>query len=393
MSYIEDFIAYSKSVCEAPESFHRWCGLWTLAAACGRRISLPFHGRLLYPNQYLILVGPSAIQKSTIGEIAVRCLQAAGATNLYEDRVTRAFLAKELAVLTKEKGRGDMCLFLPELRTALSELALREGVMEMLTRMWDCPDDLGNFLKTENEELRKGKHVCCNMLGCSTRQWLVTGLSKDEIGGGFSARTMLVYGDTLHVIMDYSPQATDGSLDSRQKAVTKLKSLLAMDGEMELAPDAAKYWSGIRRELASRNNLDERLVDLVRRRHIHGLKLAMLLSLSESDNGLITQQHIDQSMKLLESNESSTLQALQGVAPSKLTVITDEIKGIIAENGGRMTRTQLTKALNNKRKGIPPDTLTKVMFSLEEAGDIDIQEEQTVKGKRKTIIYILKEDS
>jgi hypothetical protein len=342
---------------------------------------------------YLILVGPSAIQKSTIGEHAVGILQEAQVTNIYEDRVTRAFLATELARLTNAVGSGDIALFLPELRTALSEAALREGVMEMLTRMWDCPDDLGNFLKTEKEELRKGHFICCNLLGCSTRQWLVTGLSKDEIGGGFSARTMYIYGNELHTIMPYSSKAPKGATEHRDKAVRRLQTLLTIDGELELAPDAASLWSGMRHELVSRNNLDERLVDSVRRRHIHGLKLAMLLALSESDNGLITKEHIGEAMAMLQYNEASTLEALQGVAPSKLTAITDEIKDIIKSLGSKATRTQLTKALNNRRKGITPDVLTKVMHSLYEAGDVEIQEEQLVKGKRRTIIYTLKEET
>jgi hypothetical protein len=115
----------------------------------------------------------------------------------------------------------------------------------------------------------------------------------------------------------------------------------------------------------------------------------MLLSLSEHDSGMITTKHITEAMTMLEQNEPSTLEALQGVAPSKLTILTDEIKSIIREFGRRITRAQLTKAMNNRRKGIPPDALTKVMYSLYEAGDIDITEEETVKGKRKTIVYVL----
>jgi len=391
-SYVDDFINYSMAICEAPVSFHRWVAIWTLAAACGRRYHLPFHGHQLFPNLFLILVGPAGlVQKSTVAGIGVGLLKAAGLDNIYQDRLSRGYLGKRMAQLTKLLGSADLVLYAPELKTAFSDFVLREGLMEWLTRMWDCPEDMGNLLKESMEQDFGGTiaNVCINFLGCSTPQWLVTGLRHDELGGGFSARTIYVHGNEPHTVMRYQKQAPTSSSVVHDRMIAHLQGICQGSGDFDLTPNAADAWFDMRQELLKRKDIDVRIRDYINRCHVHVLKLAALIALS-SDESRIRQIHLCEAKSLLTSNEPSMLTALQGVAASKLDSVADEIYEIIQSHGGEVLSSIVTRTLSSRRRSIGREMRKQVIEMMTEADIIEVLEVQRVEGKRKATIYRIK---
>ncbi|KKL16209.1 hypothetical protein LCGC14_2497870, partial [marine sediment metagenome] len=56
--WVSGYIEYSQET-ESPLSYHVWTGISLLAAALQRRVYIRWGYEILYPNMYIVLVGPS----------------------------------------------------------------------------------------------------------------------------------------------------------------------------------------------------------------------------------------------------------------------------------------------------------------------------------------------
>jgi hypothetical protein len=63
MSFLRDYLEYSTGN-EAPEMFHVWGGYVALSAAISRRVWLPFEDTEIFPNLYVMFVGPAGNGKT-----------------------------------------------------------------------------------------------------------------------------------------------------------------------------------------------------------------------------------------------------------------------------------------------------------------------------------------
>ncbi len=63
MSFLRDYLEYSTGN-EAPEMFHVWGGYVALSAAISRRVWLPFEDTAIFPNIYVMFVGPAGNGKT-----------------------------------------------------------------------------------------------------------------------------------------------------------------------------------------------------------------------------------------------------------------------------------------------------------------------------------------
>ena len=60
---------------EAPEKFHLWTALSTIASAVRRSVCLPRGYFNIYPNLYVAIVGPTGITKTTSADIGIELLE------------------------------------------------------------------------------------------------------------------------------------------------------------------------------------------------------------------------------------------------------------------------------------------------------------------------------
>jgi len=56
--WIKNYIQYTE-YSESPLSYHTWAGVFCLASALQRKVYMQWGHTTIYPNQYIILVGPS----------------------------------------------------------------------------------------------------------------------------------------------------------------------------------------------------------------------------------------------------------------------------------------------------------------------------------------------
>ena len=209
---------------ETPAIMDTW-GIISAASAClTRRKWFPLGSIKIYPNQYIMLVGPPGIRKSaavgyaksllasiedlrfgpnTTAGRAQGLISAMQGFNSSEAEDAAADAAIGSALSSVNFGfDGSMlgtnhALNRSALYCAESELVgfLGQKMDEFITflgDMWDCPASHTTGLKRERTEIH---FPCLNIIGGITPMHITSYLPAQAIGQGFTSRTLLVYED------------------------------------------------------------------------------------------------------------------------------------------------------------------------------------------------------
>ena len=111
---------------------------------------------------------------------------------------------------------------------------------------------------------------------------------------------------------------------------------------------------------------DARFSGYAERKHIHVLKVAMLLSACESSEGVIEARHLRSSLNLLGRIEAKMVRAFGGTGRSELAADIDEILNTIID-AGTISRTDLMRSV---KMNVHPKDLDTIIGMLEVTGDI-----------------------
>ena len=76
--FIQNYIHLLSSYTETKNIAHLWCILTSCSALIGRRRYIPFGTSNIYPNMYVMLVGPAGSRKSTAIKESQKFVEASG---------------------------------------------------------------------------------------------------------------------------------------------------------------------------------------------------------------------------------------------------------------------------------------------------------------------------
>jgi len=197
------------SFSEAPDKFHFWTAISTLAGALRRRVWIDQAYFQWTPNFYIIFVAPPGIvSKSTTLSIGMRLLRQIPGIHFGPDAVTWQALTESLANSTEEvdltpgrtSGKFSMEVNLQPMSCitiASSEFGTflnpkdREMV-DVLVSLWD--GQLGVWekrTKTSGSDIIANPWI--NIAACTTPAWIAGNFPDYMIGGGFTSRCVFVY--------------------------------------------------------------------------------------------------------------------------------------------------------------------------------------------------------
>jgi len=367
---------------EAPEIYHIWIGLSTLASTVKRNVFLPRGYFNIFPNLYTAIVGPTGITKTTAADIGIELIEGLKDMELMKEKLTSFFVLEHFDKLTKAKGECCITIYAPEMKNFLGDLNKAE-IVAMLTSFFGCPNSPA--YRTKGGGVYQFKDVCINLLVCSTPEWLTLGTTTDEIAGGFTGRFLYVFEDTTTRSSPFPEDLiTPTIMAYKQDLIDDLKHISTLKGKFILTDQAkAEYiiWYNRRGDECQ----DERMLGYYARKRDVVFKVSMLVSLAQDDSLVIDEDILRKTFKLLSNLEVKMVQAFAGVVDDPALKFKDLILSQIAVTSGQtLTRSELLRKNWNKMDG---QTLDRIITNLVDARVIKSQSKY--KGNQVDIVYTL----
>lgn len=383
--WLSTYLTYTKPQ-ESPTIFHTWAGIAVIAASLGRRVSLDRGFYTLYPNLYTLLVSASGVgMKTTAGKIAMNILaKAAPHLHIMWGSLTTGYLADWMAQIQSKnpKGEAEVVVFCEEFKVFSKGLYSDSGLIENLTKLYDNgPWDY----RTKGQGVYTVEKPCINLFACSTPEWLMTGSAADFIGGGFSSRIIPVAILQSEKSIAW-PDKGAMEKELEEMLIKDLAQISSLEGTMFVTDKAKKLfekWYNIRKTL---ENPDQRLAGFYTKKHDLVLKIAIVLSVSMSDDLVLDEEHIESALSLIGKLEANIPYAYQGIAWGEQAKFQDKVLMKIRQ-AGRISHSDLLRYFHFCMSG--SDLKTIIQTLLDE--DTIRFEKEVTKGKPR-IFYLPKED-
>ena len=335
-SWLDAYLAYTAES-ESPEEYHLWTGISVIAGALKRQVFFDMGYFLLYPNMYVVLVGPPGrCKKSTAMRMGRDILKGIPGQKFTADSTTREKLIINLSQAHKD-GASAMTAHSTEFATMLTSSGM--DMVVFLTDIFDCPPVWEHDTKSGGKNTIKGPFL--NLLGATTPDWISRAMPLDTIGVGLTSRIIFVHHDT--------PREADPipRLTAAQKALVPLLTadLLAigsLSGEFTLSEEANdEYTKWYKKRLSNPNpSGDPRLSGYYERKPMHLLKLSIIVAASRRDGLVILKEDMLGAMDTLDRIEARMPKVFIGVGKNPLHADKEAVLEAIIASGG-MTQGEL----------------------------------------------------
>lgn len=333
--WLNSYMIYTRNT-EPSDNFRLWTAISTISACLRRKCSLPWGMMTVYPNLYIVLVGPSGCRKGTAMGPAYSILSKMG-IRMASEAITREALIRELKNTSDthygEHGEiyihASLTIFSQELTVFLGYNNMQ--LMADLCDWFDCRESWTYRTKHSGTDDITG--IWVNLIGATTPSLLQTTLPQDAIGGGLTARMIMVYaarkGRTV-----VQPFLTKEEVEIGEKLYRDAERISMLHGEFSYTSRFLDDWTKWYSESDGHPPFDDlRFGGYFERRAIHILKLCMVMSASRSSSMVLDDIDLRRAIKLLTEEETRMKNVFAGVGRSKIIDLTNRVIQLIVERG------------------------------------------------------------
>ncbi len=390
---IFDYMNYTDRQ-ESPGSFHFWA-IATVIGACLQRRTWVSKGIYpVFPNLYTILVAPTGkCRKTRAVSLALGIADGFDWLNVIADKTSgEAFLEALMigtqAMVGAQQQSGPTLippdssglLKAPELAVLLGKETYASGIVDLLTDLYDCPDDFKYV--TRNKKPIMLHNVVVQMLGCTTPSWFSHSMPEDSFGGGFMSRFIFVVKEQRDRIITM-PEAP--APEEKQGLKRELLSIRATcRGEMRLTPEAYTWFDTWYKMSAMQPVDDLNLVGFVERKPDTVLKLALILA-STYKQACIDLSVLKQAFDIVTWTQNRAFAAFAHVHLSQLGRLKMNVLDFIDCRGGQATRRDILRKFSGQFANGITDMVS-IERLLTESAEIEILTQPNRSG-RATITY------
>lgn len=340
-NWITTYLEYS-STSEAPEEFHFWTAVSTLAGALRRRVWIDMAYFQWTPNMYIVLVAPPGIvSKSTTISIGMKLLKELPDIVFGPDAVTWQALTESLAGASREILIGQHFHSMSCITIASSEFGTflnphdREMV-DVLVSLWD--GQIGTFekrTKTQGSDTIVNPWV--NMIACTTPAWIAGNFPEYMIGGGFTSRCVLVYAQEKRHLVAYPGHQVKSNFQQMQRdLVHDLEIISQLAGEYKMTPEAIQWgeeWYERHYQETLAGKFDQgKFGGYMARKQTHIHKLAMVLAASRRDELVILPEDLQEADYRVSHLERNMPKVFSLIGRSAEARISEDVLGVIKEH-------------------------------------------------------------
>lgn len=375
MNWIDEVLSGTDHV-ETPKQFVRWSLYSAIAAVTSPNVSLNKQGAYdLYPNIYVMLLAESGVGKGFGVWLAKSMVTAVDTTRVFAGRNSIQKIVTDLSMaITKGKGKE----MIKDGRAYLSSgefvnfLLRDEQAISILTEWYDTHyvKEWANSLKSSGTETLKDINI--TMLGASTADYLRDAVPIAAIRGGFFGRIMFIYSAEKGKVNALIDEAKEGEqvapkVKEWSKYLIELSKIEA--GSKFVVTDKARefyrpWYYSLQDKIKDRHLVDK--TGYIHRLHDHALKIAMILSLSESPELTITKPHVEEGIQLAESLLSTIKKTVIGIGLSELAPKNEVfLRALFRANDYCLSRKMMMQNNHNEFDAIEMD---RIAMTLEDAG-------------------------
>ena len=202
---------------------------------------------------------------------------------------------------------------------------------DALTALWDGRQGpFEKVTKTQGSDTIDNPWI--NLLACTTPKWIAENFPEYMVGGGFTARCILVYADTKRRLIAYPKDQLPPTFQMQEKAlVHDLEVVSMLRGEFSLLPDAKAWgeaWYEEHWRTAPQKYDSEVYGNYLARKQTHIHKLAMILSAANRNDLKIRPDDLidaDREITKLESTMKTVFASIGQSVDAKRTMEVVEI--------------------------------------------------------------------
>jgi hypothetical protein len=336
--WLSSYVKYA-SFTEAPAHMHFWVGVFTIAAALGRKVWIPMPTFCWYPNCYLVLVGPpDIVSKSTTMNMGVKLLKQIPGFQLGPTSCSWQALVRRMEKMEMDHDLGDgKIIKLSSCTVCASELGVflktqDTDFLDTMIHLWDgdtIDKDLikeGGSVYIENPLLTLG--------GCTTPSWVATNIPEHMLEGGLLSRVIFVYADAIdHPVALPDEHVPTTFHQQQQDLLSDLIEIERMKGPLTISKEARLFMNKWYNQMKSTLNGDEQARDRVTRKQTHVFKLAIILSASSGDTREISLANLQMAVKEIEKLSHYRSVVVDSIGRSAETIAADRVLEIVTKAG------------------------------------------------------------
>jgi hypothetical protein len=340
MSWLDELLLQT-SESETPVSFIKWAGLSAIAAVAKNNVYLDKFYYKLYPNIFVMLIAKSGMRKSFAVYIAKELVKAIGNTRVITGRNSIQAIIKELAsTTTNENGKPpntDSSALIAS--GEFSNLLIEDAqALTILTDLYDghYNPEWSNTLKGSG--LEKLKNISLTLLGASNQTHFKDRISGIDITGGFIARTLIVL---------ENKKARNNPLTTKPKIKFDIDSLCGrlidisqLRGTFQFDDKGRSSFEKWYEDFCEVERNDD--TGTTERMHDHVLKIAMLLSLSEKNDLILTKKDVEAGIDTCLQFTANVKNVTAGVGISDISAKQYKfMQTLVQADGFRMEHTKM----------------------------------------------------
>lgn len=312
-NWIKTYMTYTSAM-EAPDHFHFWTAVSTIAGALRRQVWIDMGHFQWYPNFYIIFVAPPGIvSKSTTMSIGMDLLRKIKEVKFGPDAVTWQALTMSLAASRIDFPHDGAFVPMSAITIFSSEFGTflnphdRE-MIDVLVDLWD--NRTGAW---EKHTKGSGNDIIVNpwinIAACTTPAWIAGNIPEYMIGGGFTSRCVFVFAEKKRRLVAYpfkdmslvEMKALRLALTDDLIEIAKMKGkFLLPDETIELG----EKWYQDHYENINKSLNNAQFAGYLARKQTQIHKLAMVLSAADDNEMVITPTHLDMAIQIITSLEA-----------------------------------------------------------------------------------------
>lgn len=281
----------------------------TIAGALERKVWAKVFKRILYPNLYVLLTGGPGIGKTDALRGTLDFWEKLPELHVAPSSVSRASLVDSLALAERSVLRpteaqpftkfNSLQIGATEFGTFLS--AYDTEFLSTLNDLYDCVryKESKRHMKTPIEM----PNPQLNLIAGTTPAWLGGTLPETAWAEGFSSRLLLIYSGERIKIDPFGEGSRDEELEA--KLLKDLMEIHGMFGQLAFEPEVITTFTAWYMADCPPIPDHPKLEHYLPRRHIHLLKLAMVMSVARASDYVIRMIDYQRAMDMLLEAEQT----------------------------------------------------------------------------------------